>query len=257
MARKCVFCPATADMTLEHISPEWLEEVLTELAGKPIKGVSCFEIRHHDHETGGYTAEVVPAGRYTVVTYRGLCNSCNKFMGGLQAAAKPVLVPMIKGVPTTLGERELRIVASWSIMTAMTLHARNRAKPEFPQAMRYAFRQVGQIPSNTGVFAACAEKIPILHYWSPADVHWRREGTDLHFNFTTSTFMMGLLILQVVREVRPELQERGMRVQYNIPYERLVWPLPADFFWPPQFSFTDEVSLDNYQARRFPTPPTG
>lgn len=86
------------------------------------------------------------------------------------------------------------------------------------------------------------------------DVHWRREDLDLDFNFTTSTFMMGLLILQVVRVVKPEPRERGMRIQYHHAHERLIWPLPVDFFWPPQFSFTDETSLEGYQSRRFPTP---
>jgi hypothetical protein len=252
VARECIFCPANAELTLEHISPEWLEEVLTELAGKPIKGVNTFEIRHFDHETGGYRAEVVPSGKYSVVTYRSLCEPCNTYMGSIQGEAKPILVPMIKGVPTTLGEAELRIVTSWSVMTAMTLHARNAAKPEFPRAMRYAFRQSGQIPRDLAVFAACAEKIPILHFWGPADVHWSKEP-DLHFNFTTSTFMMGLLVLQVVCVVRPEPRERGMSVQYHQAFERLVWPLPVDFFWPSQFSFTDESSLDEYQSRRFPT----
>ena len=259
IARECVFCPGQGTLEVEHVSPDWLQGVLEKITGQKFIPDAYVEVTSSAEENGVIVREskrpLYTAHKYPVVTYRGICGPCNRFMGVIQARAKPILVPMIEGRPSTFNRDDLHTVTLWSAMTMITLHARNNAQPPIPKEIRYAFRQHLTIPPQFAVFAACVERTPILHSWRPLDNHWRKQSENLHFNFTTSTFHMNALVLQAVRVIEPEPREQGMSVKYHTQWERLVYPIPDEFFWPPEYSLTNEGLLMDYSKRVFRPPP--
>jgi len=255
VARECMFCASQGTLEVEHVSPDWLQGVLEKITGQKFIPDAYIEVTSSAEENGVIVRESkrppYTAHEYPVVTYRGICGPCNRFMGVIQGRAKPILVPMIEGRPSTLSRDDLHTITLWSAMTMITLHARNNAQPAIPRDIRYAFRQHLTIPPQFAVFAACVERTPILHSWRPLDNHWREKSENLHFNFTTSTFHMNTLVLQAVRVIKPEPREQGMSVKYNTQWERLIYPFPDEFFWPPQYSLTNEEMLMQYAKRMF------
>jgi len=250
-----MFCGSQGTLEVEHVSPDWLQEVLEKVTGQKFIPDAYIGVTSSAEENGVIVREskrpAYSAHEYPVVTYRGICGPCNRFMGVIQARAKPILVPMIEGRPSTLSRSELQVVTLWSAMTMITLQARNNAQPPVPQEIRSEFRKHLTIPPQFAVFAACVERTPILHSWRPLDNHWRKPSEDLHFNFTTSTFHMNTLVLQAVRVIKPEPRELGMRVNLHTQWERVVYPFPDEFFWPPEYSLTNEELLANYAKRMF------
>jgi hypothetical protein len=50
-----------------------------------------------------------------------VCKTCNSgWMGGIQSAAKPLLIPLIEGRRTTLGSSAQKAIAAWCAMATMT-----------------------------------------------------------------------------------------------------------------------------------------
>ena len=109
MAGLCVFCGARAD-SREHVWPRWLSRLLAQY-----NPGGLFTIENTLRPDRGPFSS---AGMD--LKLRRVCGACNNgWMSDLEAAAQPVLAPMIEGWPTTLSADQQEIAAAWAMKTAL------------------------------------------------------------------------------------------------------------------------------------------
>ena len=90
----------------EHVLPKWMAEEFPD-------SIWALENR--------LTRYVRKSTKYIHITTNQPCADCNSgWMSDLERLAKPVLVPLMHGTPSTLDIREQLIIAVWFIKTAMT-----------------------------------------------------------------------------------------------------------------------------------------
>jgi hypothetical protein len=114
--KRCIFCGATG-MSREHIWGDWLKKCLTatmtrhtssvHVVNPPgVRDVRSFQIRAGD-----------PFGSKV----RVVCTTCNNtWLSGIQDAAKPLLIPMLIGQTSVLGDDAQKTIATWAAMATMT-----------------------------------------------------------------------------------------------------------------------------------------
>lgn len=95
---RCLFCGTSADLTREHIWPDWF-----------IRGVS----RH------GTTVTVIGQTKQLRDVTVNACGECNhKWMSVLENDAREVLLPMLKTQRTDIDQIQCRTLATWAVMKA-------------------------------------------------------------------------------------------------------------------------------------------
>ena len=113
--RLCVFCGRRAG-SAEHIFANWINDVFPVLViGEP-QAVLGTLARDGDSTERRWKS----TGVATQIT-KEVCHECNTgWMSRLEGKAKPLLTPMMTGVPTRLTLDEQITVATWATKTAMT-----------------------------------------------------------------------------------------------------------------------------------------
>jgi hypothetical protein len=129
----CIFCGG-APLTREHLWPDWLRRELGAVgrsAHRLEQDEDGLETRDVAFETPPFTQQV-----------RAVCAPCNNgWMSELEAAAKPILLPLIEGRGGVLDCSEQRIVATWALLKACVfgeLHPQERAVPAVYRERLYA-----------------------------------------------------------------------------------------------------------------------
>lgn len=107
---RCRFCGTTnRQITREHIWPAWFADYLPPL-GKPGHAVRW-------SSDSGRQWWRQPALSATVRTF---CDTCNSgWMSDIEAAAKPIVGPMMTGHATELNAAAQRIVANWAVVKGL------------------------------------------------------------------------------------------------------------------------------------------
>ena len=154
--KECAFCPATANLTAEHIISEWIEDLFPGKSTVKYKD-GRGRIAEWDTEKIDWKARVV-------------CASCNNgWMSDIEAQrAKPVLTPLITGeqiwIPIT--QETARSIAIFAFKTAVVMdHAyRRNEEPWFPSRLRYGFRENQSIPSGLEMWMCAASGLRKLIY---------------------------------------------------------------------------------------------
>ncbi len=108
-ARTCAFCGG-GPLTLEHAWPRWLQhELLAPGSVVSMRWGPAQSLTHVDRK--GLEIKVTRA-----------CLACNTdWMSKMEAAVKPVLLPLVRGQVHQLGYPEQQLVATWAVKTAMML----------------------------------------------------------------------------------------------------------------------------------------
>jgi hypothetical protein len=106
----CVFCCMTGSLSTEHVVPRWLRKAL--------------QIREPVREFAGAT--YVGKAENLAIVFHEVCDICNKtWMGALEAAARPVLEPLLLGAAAgdwrVLGPDQQAILATWAVKTGLLL----------------------------------------------------------------------------------------------------------------------------------------
>lgn len=136
----CVFCGHKATATREHVLPQWL--------GSLPPGEGPFVINRID-ETGR-TVQYRSSG--VDIVARVVCGGCNHgWMADLEAAASPLLSPLINGESLAMPPDAQDLVSRWAVKTAiMFLYATQ--PPVGASSEHRASLFGGQIPANTGIW---------------------------------------------------------------------------------------------------------
>jgi hypothetical protein len=183
-----------------------------------------------------------------------VCKTCNSgWMGGIQSAAKPLLIPLIEGRRTTLGSSAQKAIAAWCAMATMTGEylSFDTTAIAITQSEKDWFR-VHQTPPKTW-------KIWIGHYpgskgvWNHFVAHLRGKGIRNPSydplalpNTQTTSFVIGNLFVHVFSSTGdPQMVARwvwpfGSMISLKLPQ---IFPPKEGFIaWPTQ-------GLTNFRGR--------
>lgn len=148
----CLACgPTSSPATREHVFAQWL---LRELDSPSMS----FYRRHGDGSTEPHRQPINLAS----FTLRRICEDCNNgWMGQLEEAAKPVIVPLMRGERQlgTLEEAERWTLARWVAKTAIVdSYAIGAECPIDLSVLRWMRRNLDDVP---GRFAAAAFQVEV------------------------------------------------------------------------------------------------
>jgi len=86
LARQCVFCESTSDLTREHVLPDWLTDI----------GLDSEPSIHHAGPLNRLPREW--SAKPFKTTVKMVCATCNNgWLSELEGSAKPVIAPLIRG----------------------------------------------------------------------------------------------------------------------------------------------------------------
>lgn len=131
----CIFCRKPATLTSEHIWGKWLRNYVPMKMNK--HAFTAIELRpRHAPEIASITPRTGDPTRSKVKVVCKLCN--NVWMGKLQEAAKPFLIPLFDGKVCVMGTQAQAAIATWATMATMTSEhiARDPTTIAVPQSER-------------------------------------------------------------------------------------------------------------------------
>jgi hypothetical protein len=100
-------------MSAEHVLPQWLRRLV-----QP-PGTSRRTVRF-DLASGEIHDEQTKAGSGFAVRPRVVCRACNNgWMSQLEEQVRPLLTPLVRGVPTALTADDGALIAAWCMKTAI------------------------------------------------------------------------------------------------------------------------------------------
>lgn len=157
--RGCIFCTRHGDLSKEHFWSDWIAALLPDLDPSPA----------HIEFVSVHTMKSVPVSHKTMSRQgsaitkklRVVCRGCNHgWMKAIEEAARPMLAPMITGVPIVLDRDQQRIVAEWITLKMMVAEHNIPGEVIVPQADRDKFFADRTIPSyfRIWVIASASEK---------------------------------------------------------------------------------------------------
>jgi hypothetical protein len=138
--KTCAYCNARA-RSREHVIPEWISKQL---------GVQDF-LSADDAFVVGVEP---PRQPISFASYRArvLCKECNEHFGKLEERIMPLLVPMARGRPLSLGAESRALLALWAHKTAINLLIAARGSDDVvPAKHRHAVRWDARVGADTWV----------------------------------------------------------------------------------------------------------
>src|ERR1022692_1424630 len=105
----CAFCGSTKrPRGREHVFADWLNSI----------GLDAGQVEIHSGRLNRVARRWTTEG--FTATVRAVCDDCNHgWLSQLEAAAKPVLTPLILGQPAELSLDDQRLIAVWAFKTAL------------------------------------------------------------------------------------------------------------------------------------------
>jgi hypothetical protein len=144
----CIFCGSVGKLSKEHVVPRWIGSafpssergVLHRFAWARGEAESDSPISSLDFDAPPFTWQA-----------RVVCAECNNgWMSSLEARAKDLLIPMMRGEAQTLDQDAQRLIAIWATKTALVFLAHGRRR-EAPPAHFGQLCGGIQMPDNVGV----------------------------------------------------------------------------------------------------------
>ena len=170
-------------------------------------------------------------------------------MSRLEQAAKPILVPLMKGERMTLTPDEQGVVAKWFTKTIMAydINAKRTRDSYFRLDERVALMSCLSVPDDTSIFLArykgsAGHIITKESHLGNPDKHLpQMEGY-------VPTVVIKHLALQLFSFRRAKEPFLG----FDIPDWRVasvqIWPIEGTINWPPLFTL-DDKGLDDFASR--------
>jgi hypothetical protein len=130
--KHCIFCGSDKRRSREHIWSRWL----------------------HKHIPGPRTQRHIRSGKsyqgdLTSVSLRVVCEKCNSgWMSAAEEAAKPILLPLIRGQPCVLSEKTQAVLARWIALKTMVLEYAQPNDVVCPQFDRTCVMSSNQAPKH-------------------------------------------------------------------------------------------------------------
>jgi hypothetical protein len=221
MARACVFCGARA-RSREHLWPDWLNGVLPN-----------YTATTHTWTTPG-KRRVWTSAEAATQRIAAVCHKCNTgWMSRLEAAAKPVLVPMITGRKQSLDRPQQRTIAAWAFKMAVIGEQFVPKTASIPPNHRRWLLDNGEPPEAAKVFIAATDA-----RW-PADTHYHEQKLITLAGASLTPVVEGYVATVLIRHLA--IQVCGSIFEHaefthTAPFDSAVarvWPSVRSVRWPP------------------------
>ncbi|HZY73144.1 MAG TPA: hypothetical protein VFE22_08570 [Edaphobacter sp.] len=228
MSTRCIFCDNNSG-SREHLWPKWIHE-------------------RHDFgpikmEINGSETIVRPNPELKMKTVCGVCN--NGWMSGLEAENIPVIGEMLTDMPLELNENQQRLVAAWSVKTAMmsdSMKGRNASNRFYTRDECADMRLARTIPPRTLIWIGRVD-----------GMHLALTGNDFTLNDpagnrlatnTANTIVAGHFVTQVVTVHinQPGVTLEAIPCKIRNWNENLIqiWPIQQPIVhWPQTACFTN------------------
>jgi hypothetical protein len=228
MPTPCIFCDNNSG-SREHFWPKWIHE---RYAFGPIK-----------MERKGKAVVVIPNPELKVKTVCGICN--NGWMSDLEAENIPIIGEMVDGKSIEMNEEQQKLVAAWSMKTAMmsdSMKGRNAPNRFYTRDECRDMRVSRTIQRLTLMWIGRTDG---MHLWNM--------GTDFTINddegkrlatVIASTIVAGYFVIQIVA-VHMNQEDKVLAAvpcKFGGWADKLVqiWPPQQSIIhWPPPKTFTN------------------
>ena len=164
-------------------------------------------------------------------------------MSALEAAAKPVLMPMILGKSTVLGTPDQCLAARWAFKTALVLYAAEHQPPDpIPRShIDHLWQRVG-LPDPIWVWIGAQDATDAGYWLKPvALTAGGRQGTPNGYWITLS---VGNLLFQILgaESSIPEYLENDLPAIASVGMVRLQPAKTSSLPWPHPYAATHKAS---------------
>jgi hypothetical protein len=236
--RFCIFCGASP-LTKEHIWADWLRAYIPK--NMPHHH-SARSILNSDQSVEQVRKKQPgdPRSRQLKI----VCAHCNNgWMSRLQEAAKPILIPLLQGKPSTLNRSRQQIVSAWSAMTVICAEYLQPLSLSIPVTARRWLYQHKMAPNNFRIWIGNYERGDWVPHWVHTSLriseHEGVQGWTVHPDGTprpntqVTTFIAGQLFLHAFTCPFPEILAKPEIT--NMVDSRLlqIWPIEHAFIaWP-------------------------
>jgi hypothetical protein len=231
MPNLCLFCDNKAG-NREHLWPQWIHD---RIDFGPLK-----MDRYQSQQI------IIPSPEITV---KSVCATCNNgWMSDLETKNIPAIGSMLIDLAIPLDRSAQRIIAAWTIKTAMMLDS---TRPKAAGARFYRkvdcvkMRESLFIPEHSRVWLGRSESKHILALGTDYR-HRRPNSSEPHMQFTVTTLVAGHFVAQAITQRKfpkfadldmPALQPKG-RGWMN--FLTQIWPIEREWVaWPPSSAFTN------------------
>jgi hypothetical protein len=253
---QCIFCGAVGKLTKEHVWADWLKEFI------PKDALSHTAHRHILQKDGTKANPQLRVVGGDVKSKRVKCvcaslthqkttkqEGCNDgWMGRLQEAAKPIVIPLVKGRSTSLTPRQQGTFAAWVAMSVMCGEYHRDETVTIPQSHRTRLYKTHRPPKKHW-------KIWIGDYerklWVPERARFvlsitGEETTESRYlvpppaNTQTTAFTVGRLYVLCISSIWKEPVDGFVFSASDLKLLRQVWPVcTAVVTWPPSRHLSD------------------
>jgi hypothetical protein len=244
MARltNCIFCEEKTKLTGEHVYwPDWSKKYVRP-APKGSHYREIFSTSAKDPNIRGLKNRSRHHGEVNSIKLQTVCERrCNNgWMRERENLTRPILLPIIQGLPAIMDRAAQEKLAAWFVMKSMVAEFSQPDDVATPQKSRTRFMQTGIIQNRWLIFAG--------HTQSP---RWRMAYTrnsvklgrsvngspitphagSLEKNTYAVTVGFGELIIWAFCTTVPGLQyEPPVHIRR---YMHQIWPYQRGFLWPP------------------------
>lgn len=246
----CLFCPNLAD-SREHLWSSWMNEVLPTKA----PGSTTYTLDREGEDSKSWLSPK-PATH----TVKVVCETCNTgWMSKIEARAKPIMVPLLRGEERELHKADQEALAAWAYLKTVIAEHLNPRTATIPELHRRWLHDHVLPPTGVFVFVAAAElekhsdtfylnkKLRIDH------------GPPLppeESNGYVATMAIGQLVLQIGGTLFEKVE-----MVHQAPFDKLVnriWPFQKAISWPGIFLAPRQLGelADHWRGISPPSPPT-
>jgi len=171
------------------------------------------------------------------------CTRCHHgWMSRIDAMARPMALPLIKGAPAILAPKIQSALAAWITKTVMIAELASIDGPVTPQSDRTQMQKTSHPPKSWRIWAAhhaapkCEARY-VRHTASLGTASPMARKRPAANNTQSVTFGIGRILFHVMTSTVP-----GMK--FELPFDaantfRMLWPAGNTLAWPPQQSLRD------------------
>lgn len=228
MPELCLFCDNNSG-SKEHLWPKWIHER---------KDFGPLRIQRGKSEE-----KIIPNPELMVKTVCGVCN--NGWMSCLEANNIPVIGSMMQDIAIPLDEAQQKLVAAWSVKTAMVSDSmKGRAAPNkfYTREERINMRLKREIPARTLIWIGRIDGMHLGDFgtdFALFDAQKERIGMG-----SVSTIVAGHFVTQVVtvhdEKENTEISDLSCKMGNWNDSLIQIWSIQKQVVqWPPKVSFTN------------------
>jgi hypothetical protein len=243
---RCIFCEQPG-VTKEHIWSEWMHPILG--IGPEEEAVEWFQVHQSKADRFGQLSVRNRQGSTAKKTVRVVCGTCNTgWMNDLEKEARPVLEPLLLGIPVSLLPAGREVVARWITLKLIVGEHAKLGNAVVTQPDRSAFMNERRIPDVVKIWIGQINSAKWKHGWQrhAATMTWPGEAPPKPFlkNSQSTAFGAGKLfvfaLITYLADYKGGVSEAFANVMPRL------WP-PSDDPWPPE-RFVTEQEADRFAA---------